>query len=352
MDFHDLNNDQRREKVNSEQRFAAYRAAVSRAGRYRGSFVWQEVKGETYLARSYYDRSGKRRQTSLGRRSAETERRKEEWERGRSEALADLQSMRETMTRQAAVNRALSLGRVPMIGARIIRALEDAGLLGNGIRIVGTNAIYTYEAAAGVMVDPGITATQDIDLLMDARQHLRMAASAEVEEPTLLGLLHKVDKSFKRTAQAFRAVNREGYLVDLIRPQRSQPWVAERERIGADARDLSSVAIEGLGWHENAPDFEAVAIDERGAPLRIVSTDPRVFAAHKLWVSSQPGREPIKRQRDAAQARAVAAIVATHMPHLPYEWEALRMIPRKIFDRAAPLFTPPAGTGSDDPYAF
>jgi hypothetical protein len=53
------------------------------------------------------------------------------------------------MVRQAAVNRALGLGRVPLMNARIIRALDKSGLLGAGIRVVGTNAIYAYEAIAG-----------------------------------------------------------------------------------------------------------------------------------------------------------------------------------------------------------
>ncbi|MEP9398842.1 nucleotidyltransferase domain-containing protein [Mesorhizobium sp. KR2-14] len=348
MDFQELNNDQRREKVNSDQRFEALRRATERLRSYRGSMVWQKAKGEEYLARSYYDSSGIRRQTSLGRRSPETEKTKHTWEAGRAEARAGLQVMRETMARQAAINRVLGLGRVPMIAARIIRALGEAGLLGNGIRIVGTNAIYAYEAAAGVLVDPGITATQDIDLLLDARQALRMVASEDVADLTLIGLLKKVDASFERTAQEFRAVNRDGYLVDLIRPQRNPPWSEEMLRVGQDVDDLSSVAIEGLGWRESAPHSEAIAIDERGGPLRIVTSDPRVFAAHKLWVSRQPGREPVKRQRDAAQARAVGAIVATHLTHLPYERDALRMLPQEVFDAAAPLFV---GSRAE-PYEF
>ncbi|MER9132170.1 nucleotidyltransferase domain-containing protein [Mesorhizobium sp. M0768] len=31
---------------------------------------------------------------------------------------------------------------------------------------------------------------------------------------------------------------------------------------------------------ENAPAFEAIAIDEKGGPLRLVVPDPRIFAAH------------------------------------------------------------------------
>lgn len=338
MDFQELDNDQRREKVNSDQRFAAWTAAKARASSYRGSLVWQEVKGWDYLARSYYDGSGHRRQKSEGRRGPETEQMKADWERARAEARERLATMRQVMDRQAAVNRAVNLGRVPLLGAKIIRAIDDAGLLGNGIRVVGTNAIYAYEAAAGIFVDPGITTTLDIDLLLDARTSLRITALGDVPERSLIGLLKQVDKSFERSAQSFRAVNKEGYFVDLIKPERNPPWHEERERIGESKDDLEAVPIGGLAWHDSAPVFEAVAIDERGGPLRMVTSDPRVFVAHKLWMSKQPGREPPKRRRDAAQAAAVAQIVARYLTHLPYDASELRMIPRTLFEDARILF--------------
>lgn len=57
-------------------------------------------------------------------------------------AAERLKSLQGVVIGQAAINRAVKLGRVPLVGARIIRAIDDAGLLGNGIRVVGTNAIY------------------------------------------------------------------------------------------------------------------------------------------------------------------------------------------------------------------
>jgi hypothetical protein len=349
MEFQELNNDQRRERVNTQQRYAAWREAKARAEGYRGSLVWHEMKGEEYLVRSYYDAAGVRRQKSEGRRSPGTETLKADWDRARAEAADRLKSIREAVTRQAAINRAIGLARVPLVGARIIRAIDEAGLLGNGIRIIGTNAIYAYEAASGVMVDPGITTTQDIDLLMDARMNLRIAASESIPERTLIALLKQVDRSFQRTNQDFRAANKEGYLVDLIRPLRNPPWQKERERIGEGEDELSSAALDGLAWHESAPAFEAVVTDERGGPLRIIATDPRVFAAHKLWVSKRADREPIKRRRDEAQARAVAQLVARYLTNLPYRAEDLRMLPKELFEEARPLFE--TGT-QDDAFSF
>jgi hypothetical protein len=298
--------------------------------------IWSATKGHEYLMRVAYDRKGVRRQSSLGPRSAETERIKAEFERGREESRAKLEALKPALSRQAAINRALGLGRVPLLSARIIRALDASGLLGAGIRVVGTNALYAYEAVAGVFVDPSLTATEDVDLLFGSRMHLSFVLSEEVEQASLLKLLRKVDKSFERSRQTFRAVNRDGFLVDLITPMRNPPWKRDPDAIGADPEDLAA-----------APAFEAVAIDERGEPLRIVTTDPRVFAIHKLWLSTRPDREAVKAGRDLLQAHAVAALTRDYFQHLPFEPDELRMLPLDLLQKAAQMFQPgPNGPGN------
>jgi hypothetical protein len=338
VDFLELNPDQRRETVNTLQRYQAWREAAAHVHANRGSMVWSTSKGRDYLMRSAYDKQGRRRQASLGLRTTETEKIKEDFERARDEAAARLKQLEDILTRQAAVNRALALGRVPLLGARIIRALDTHGLLGAGVRVLGTYALYAYEAIAGVRIDASLTTTEDIDLLLDARRGLAVAATDDLESASLLRILQRVDKSFARSNQEFRAVNRDGFLVDLIKPLRNPPWTNEHTRVGSDPDDLSAVEIEGLTWHESAPPFDATAIDDRGEPLRIIASDPRIFAIHKFWLANRSDREPIKRRRDREQAEAVAALVATYMPHLPFESDHLRMLPREVVDRAASLF--------------
>ena len=174
-------------------------------------------------------------------------RKKAEFDFGRAEAKARHEAALEVMVRQAAINRALGLGRVPLLGAKIIRALGDAGLLGRGVRVIGTHALYAYEAAAGVFIDPSSTTTEDIDLLFDSRAVLRFVATEEVTERGLIGLLKRVDRSFERTSHGFRAANDEGYLVDLVKPLRDPPWGEDRAALAADKNDLIAVEIEGLG---------------------------------------------------------------------------------------------------------
>jgi hypothetical protein len=337
--FQELNGDQRREIVNTLQRYAAYLEAEEHGETYRGSMGWKKVQGRSYLVRSYYSKSGVRRQTSLGLRSKNTKAIKQEYDCGRSDSQDRLKNLKAVIARQSAINRALRLGRLPLTVAKIIRAIDGAGLLGSGIRILGTNAIYAYEAVAGVRIDSSLTATEDTDLLFDASQRLGFIASDEVSQPSLLRLLQKADPGFRRTSRKFQAANHDGYFVDLIKPLRDPPWTKEKERIGADTEDLMAAEIEGLAWQESAPSFEAVAIDECGEPCRIVTTDPRVWAAHKFWLSKRKDREPAKRRNDAAQARVVGQLVAKHLQHLPYVADDLRMLPKRVFEEAKVLFT-------------
>ncbi|MBN8996701.1 MAG: nucleotidyltransferase domain-containing protein [Rhizobiales bacterium] len=350
MRFQELNGDQRRETVNTRQRYAAWRAALADLEHYKGSMVWAEDRGAQYLVRSAYgSRPGIRRQRSLGRRSPETERLKAEFEEGRAAAKERLAAVQAVLERQGGINRAVGLGRVPLLGARIIRAIDGARLLGGGIRVVGTNAVYAYEAVSGVFVEATLTTTEDMDLLFDARRRLNFATSGDVPERSLLSILRRVDRSFTRMPATFRATNRDGYFVDLIRPMPSPPWASHPEKLGDDEDDLTAVDVAGLHWLSEAPSFEAVAIDESGSPLRIVAPDPRAFAVHKWWLSHQPSRDPSSRRRDAEQARAVAQLVIQFMPHLPYDRKEIEVVPKEAFDAARPLFAPPPASGTGFP---
>lgn len=332
-DFVELNNDQRREVVNTRQRYQAWRAAADREYGFRGSMVWDESGGRRYLLRSFYNETGNRRQKSLGPESPETIEMKARFDRERMFAVNVRRNQDLVIERQAAINRVLGLGRVPTLTARILKLLDKRGLLGKGIRVVGTNALYAYEAACGVLLDPGLTTTEDIDLLLDTRKQLYLLGDPELPDESLLQLLKQADRSFAKTRQSFRARNDDGYMVDLIRPLPTPPWRTGSGRVG-NTDDLEAAEIEGLAWLENAPSFEQVAIDDKGFPLRIVAADPRVFAVHKHWVSLQQGRDPVKRARDRAQARTTAALVRHYLPHLPFLPEELRMIPKDVLEAA------------------
>ena len=332
MEFLELNGDQSRETINARQRYQAWRNARTRELGYKGSMVWEKSRGHEYLFRVYYDETGKRRQKTLGRRSPETEETKDRFERDRTDAQQSRRRLDAVMEQQAAVNRALGLGRVPSLTARILRLLDAQALLGRGLRVVGTNALFAYEASAGVLLASEITTTGDLDLLVDARTGIAFVGPEAKDPAGMIGLLRRADKSFRKSRQPFRAENDDGFMVDLIAPMRNPPWASSPPE--GSATDLATAEIEGLTWLENAPAFEQTCIDERGQPLQMTAVDPRVFAIHKHWLSGRPDRDPLKRRRDAVQAQAVHDLTRRYLLHLAFDPDALRMLPRQVHDKA------------------
>jgi hypothetical protein len=178
-------------------------------------------------------------------------------------------------------------------------------------------------------IQGSLLATADMDLLWEPDARLRLVG--EVDADGLIGLLRRADRSFERHgSQPFRAVNRDGYWVDLIRPLPRPPLrVDQRQRIGSES-DLSAVEIEGQQWLVAAPVFKAVVIGHDGLPAPMVCPDPRAFALHKAWLGQQPDRNPVKRQRDLAQAQVVHALIGEHLPMLRFDAEDLRCFPAKV----------------------
>jgi hypothetical protein len=305
-----LSGEQRRQLIDTQQAYDAWRAANANSNhRFAGSMRWAERNGKEYLLRKI----GKA-ETSLGLRKKETEAAYEAFLRGRSENSDRLAGLSERLDQLASVNVAMGLGRIPTIAARILRACDERGLLGEQLIIVGTNAMFAYEVQAGVHIESGIIATGDMDLLYDARRHISLAVAGMATEG-LIGLLKKVDTSFAPARpRGFRAANRDGYLVDLIRPEAKNVFRDDLPTALSDLPEgLEGAAIFGLEWLINSPRLEAVAIDERGYPVRLVAIDPRAFALHKAWVSRREDREQLKAVRDMEQAKAAASIATRYL---------------------------------------
>jgi len=326
MKLRELSNEQRRQLIDAQQAFRAWREAAQefRHGYpplykgFRATMRWKRVQGKEYLYRG---------ESSLGLRSRETERIKADYSDQRTKLRGRLTRLEQRLEEMRPVNRALGLGRVPEIAARVLRKLDNEDLLGSHLFVAGTHALFAYEARTGVLFENALTATTDIDLLWDVRQRFTFLMR-DVNERGVLGLLQQVDATFRKT-QSYRAENADPYLVEVIRPQRKDEVFKADPKITLADGDLVPAAIEGLQWLLNAPKFEEVAIGEDGRPLLISCVDPRVFALHKLWLSQQPTREGLKRRRDIMQAQAVAA-VATQFMGLKFEKRVLTGLPKEL----------------------
>lgn len=331
MEFSVLRLDQARQTADVEQAHNVLREGRDRLSHYRGTTRWKTIKGHQYL----YRRIGIK-DVSLGPRSAETDRIKAAFDDGKAKAQAIYDSARRRIEEMAPVNRAMGLGRVPLIAARIVRKLDDERLLGAAVSIVGTNSLYCYEAMAGGHFASELASTEDIDLLFDARTRLQIV-SEEFPASGLAGLLQSVDRSFQKLSNGFRMVNRDNYLVDFIAPMPKDAVISTPQRVSKAQDDLVAAEIRGLEWLVNGPKVSATAIDARGLPVPMTCIDPRYYAIHKLWLSEREDREAFKRHRDRAQAMAVANLVTQHLPTLRFDDRALESLPKALCEKAVEL---------------
>ncbi|MYA89104.1 MAG: hypothetical protein F4X97_11775 [Boseongicola sp. SB0662_bin_57] len=310
MEFKDLDHRIIRERVDMTHVWGAWRDADDlRLHSFLGSMHWERRNGKEYL----YRRKGKTGK-SLGPRSEETERIFKAFTEGKADNVARLASLKEEMSKQAAILRTLDAGRLPVTAAHTLRVLDAHGKR-TGLRVVDTNALYAYEALAGVVFRSSSTATGDIDFLVDDRNRLKLVT--DDGDPTGLTRLiqAKVDETFRpRRPGDFRLTNAKGYMVEFIRPQPNPAW---RKRPGADPveeGDVTPAPIMGLQWLVNAPAVDATVLDALGFPAPMRCPDPRFWALHKLWLSGQEGRHPAKRSRDWAQGHVVVKLVRERLP--------------------------------------
>ena len=281
-----LSNQQRLHQVNSEQLFENYRSALGQAAAYTYGMRWKMVRSTEYLFRDK-DRRGNGK--SLGPRSAETEALLGAFSAGRGVAQERLKLITEKIQEQARLNKALRLNRVPRVVARVLRELDRAGLY-DSFTVIGTQALYAYEAAGGAHFLLELLASGEVDLLYDARQKMTVV-SDKLDGEGLLGLLKKADKTFECVREnGYRAANAGQFMVDLVVAPRD---MQDSESITFAESDLVATEVPGLQWLLNSPKLEAVAMDEDGWPVPMRVPDPRAFAMHKVWRSRLPEREPI-----------------------------------------------------------
>jgi hypothetical protein len=341
METTDLDEDATRQYIDAKQAFSALTQAKAKLAEYRGGMVWKTVKGHDYLIRT----STRGAQKSLGPRSPATEAIYQKFTSGKSHAEQMHTGLKQSLERHRRMNRALRVGRTPDIIIDILNALQQAGVT-DKFSVIGTNALYAYETAAGARIEASHLATRDCDLLWDNRSKLSLAIQEGPLAEGMLGLLRRVDSSFTlRDDQLYTAVNKDGYEVDVLR-RMGAGSDAEPGQVTALAEDFWAVKARNADWLLSAPKFSEVVIGTSGRMARMVTVDPRAFALFKLWMAGQPDRAYAKRARDAGQARIVVSLISERLPQLSFE--KIRVFPSSIADlivtdEAGPHLAKPPG---------
>lgn len=309
----DIGEDARRQYMDASTVFEAWQAAKKQVAEVRGGMYWKRAASGEYLIRT----SASNTQKSLGPRSPETEAIYQGFVGRKQQIEAREADLGRELIRHQRMNRALMVGRAPRALVDILNTLEQAGL-GEHFTVVGTHALYAYEAVAGVRLAPEALATRDVDLLWDTRKRLQFVTQMRFLATSMLGLLQRVDATFEHRAdQPYTAVNSKGFEVDVIRREPADddphPWpVTDYEG------DVYAVPAKRASVLLGSPRLSAMIVSPSGHMARMQTVSPTAFAQFKRWLASAPDREPMKVSRDLLQAELVEQLVEEYLPHLAY----------------------------------
>ena len=293
-----------RQSIDSVTVFTEFQHVQADARGVSGGMYFKRQGNYEYLVRTGLDN----RQQRIGPRSPETEAVHASFTTKKARIESRLQSLRQALREAERLNKALKVGRVPTIVVALLQALQDAGLADH-FRVVGTHALYAYESAAGVRITPSALATQDVDLLWDARKRVGFLADMARLDTSLLDVLRRADPSFERKeGQLETAINARGFEVDFLRrqPEGDDPHPF---RFSDDEGDLWPVQARRAAALANAPVFEQVVVGTTGTMAVMRTVDPRTFIEFKRWMARQRTRPAPRRHRDARQADIVQALL-------------------------------------------
>ncbi len=250
MDYLPLSDNAARQVIDSTTVFDEFARVQAQARQYAGGMYWKRQQGYQYLVKTTPDN----RQHRIGPHSPETERIFEEFSARKTQVEARLKSLKTALTDAERMNKALKAGRVPSMVVSVLQSIESVGL-GEHFTVVGTHALYAYETAAGVRIVQGALATQDVDLLWDARRRVRFLSDLGRLDLSMLRVLQLADPTFQRKeGQNETAINARGFEVDFLRrqPEGDDPHPF---RFSDDERDLWPVQARRASVLTNAPRF-------------------------------------------------------------------------------------------------
>ncbi|MBK5273686.1 MAG: hypothetical protein JJE30_01360 [Desulfuromonadales bacterium] len=309
----DIGDDARRQYIDAQSAFSAWEGAYKDMLNVRGSMRWKNQNGTDYLIRVSTNGSTK----SLGPRSEEKEKIHNSFIARKTAAQQRFSDLTETVERQQRMNRALFVGRAPRILVDILNRLYKEGL-SEFFTVIGTHALYAYEARAGVLFgETEAMATQDIDFLLDVRKRISFVTKMKYANSSMLKLIQKVDPSFRlREDQKYTAVNSRGFEVDIIRrePEDGDPHPM---RLTDDEDDeFYVVPARNAGILLDGPPFSAIIVSATGHMARMNTISPLTFIRFKRWMAEQADRDTMKRSRDLLQANLVEELVSEYLPQL------------------------------------
>lgn len=308
MQYLPFTDEQRRILLNLAQFYEALRDA-ERGMRAisRHPLHWKSVKGRDYL---YAILDSRGNATSLGPRSQSTETMHTNWHAARDRRNGAMNAL----TEAGRLYRALRLGTISAEAAAILREADIRSLLGKAVIAVGTNAMPAYEIEAQSRIAVGLDETTDFDMAWIGGLDLALTGTPQTGgNSPVWDLLKAVDTTYTvNSERPFQARNANAYEVELlVAPSRASTLVIGDKPV--------PVPMPEQEWLLQGRFVDHVVAARDGSAARVVAPDPRWFALHKLWMSDQEKRNPLKRPKDRKQGERLLDAVADLMPHYPLD---------------------------------
>jgi hypothetical protein len=308
-----------RQYIDTVSTFEALEEAQEEAAHVRGGMYWHAGPPASPEAKYLVRTTPTGAETSLGPRTPENEAIYERFTQRKRESAERVAGLKAALEQHQRLNRALRVGRVDPLVVALLSRLASTQLSPH-FRVVGTHALYAFEATAGVRLDSDTLATRDLDLLWDTRKRILFSTQLAKVDTSMLGVLKKVDSTFRirkmtSKGQKYTAVNKDGFEVGIIR----------RERAGDDPHPIKLSEEDEDFWVVQArranvlldsPGFSAVIVATNGSMARMNTVHPATFVAFKRWMANQPDREALKRRRDVLQADAVQTLLDKYLPQV------------------------------------
>jgi hypothetical protein len=284
--------------VNLGQQYEVWIEAEQTLFRLPYNLKWKTVAGRDYLY-EIIDRTGNGK--SLGSRTPENEAAFENYHIAKSAAMERRDQSRASLGETCRLYRALRLPMIPAEAAQILREADRRSLLGTHLLVIGTNAVSAYFIEAGGRIMNAPAETQDFDLAWSAEV-------ADEHDNPVWAMLKSIDSTYTvNTERTFQARNAKAYEVELlVAPSRVKT-------MGRNVRP-TPVPLEEQEWLLNGRFVTRVVVARDATPARLVVPDPRWFALQKLWMSEQPKRNPLKRDKDVKQGIALLDAIREGMP--------------------------------------
>jgi hypothetical protein len=286
--------------LNSNTLFEEYLRAERACSQFRGGMYWKVQGRYEYLVRTSLDN----RQTRLGQRSPATEQVYADFLARKAALAKRLSSLGAALDEAQRLNKAVKAGHVPNLVVSFLNRLRGEGL-DQHFTVVGTYALYAYEAVAGVRIVPSAMAAQDLGMLWDVKKRVTfMTDMVDTESRSILHILQRVDASFQPKEKHIETViNSRGFEVNILRKRGEVPFHPGRLSSEENHRPVPAQSLDLL---TGVPRFSSPVIALNGIMAMMNTISPSAFVdLGKVLANDKATRLSPEKMRYSQQAKIV-----------------------------------------------